>query len=475
VLFPTITFTLFFAVVLPLSWLLMPRPARWRVFILGASYLFYGWWDPRFVLLLAGSTIGNQVFALALHREERERVRRWLVALAVAFNLGLLGYFKYYDFFVSSAQNLLDRLGLDVEPRIVAITLPVGISFFTFQALSYVIDVHRRRIAPTTFMKFAVYESFFPHLVAGPIVRASEFIPQLHRPRDPRRIDASRAFFLIFSGLFLKVVIANFLAAHLVDNVFGAPNQYSSAEVLVGIYGYAVQIFADFCGYTNMAIGFALLLGFQFPQNFASPYTATSLQDFWRRWHMTLSRWLRDYLYIPLGGNRKGRWKTYRNLLLVMLLGGLWHGAGWTFVVWGGIHGAGLAAGRWREEWRERRGRPAPPDSRWRRIGARLLVFHVVCLAWVFFRADSFGDARDVLARLGGHWDEGVAALTPGILLAIAFGIGVQYVPTRLGGTLMSGFSRLSPAIQGVALGLALMVINTMGPQGVAPFIYFRF
>ena len=210
--------------------------------------------------------------------------------------------------------------------------LPVGISFYTFMAISYVVDTYRGELVPASFARFAVFQAFFPHLVAGPIVRASELLPQLESPRDPRRVDVSRAFFLIVSGLFLKVVIANHLATHIVDDVFAAPNRHSSLEVLVGVYGYAVQIFADFCGYTNIAIGVALLLGFQFPQNFNSPYTAVSLQDFWRRWHMTLSRWLRDYLYIPLGGNRKGRLLTYRNLLLTMVLGGLWHGAAWTFV-----------------------------------------------------------------------------------------------------------------------------------------------
>ena len=225
-------------------------------------------------------------------------------------------------------------------------TLPVGVSFFTFMAISYVVDTYRGELVPTTLMRFAVFQAFFPHLVAGPIVRAGELLPQLEQPRDPRRVDTGRAFFLIVTGLFLKVVIANHLATHIVDDVFAAPNRHSSLEVLVAVYGYAVQIFADFCGYTNIAIGVALLLGFEFPQNFASPYTAVSLQDFWRRWHMTLSRFLRDYLYIPLGGNRKGRIFTYRNLLLTMLLGGLWHGAAWTFVVWGGIHGLGLAVER---------------------------------------------------------------------------------------------------------------------------------
>ena len=240
----------------------------------------------------------------------------------------MLGYFKYYDFFVTSSDNLLSVVGLDMPLEVKSIVLPVGISFYTFMAISYVVDAYRGEFEPTTLEKFAVYLSFFPHLVAGPIVRPGELIPQLETPRDPRRVDTSRAFYLIATGLFKKVVIANYLASSIVDEVFAAPGQHSSLEILIAVYAYAVQIYADFSGYTDIAIGIALLLGFSFPQNFDSPYAATSLQDFWRRWHMTLSRWLRDYVYIPLGGNRGQRSiLTYRNLMLTMLIGGLWHGA----------------------------------------------------------------------------------------------------------------------------------------------------
>jgi alginate O-acetyltransferase complex protein AlgI len=325
-LFPTITFAVFFMIVLPVSWLLMPRRRRWKLFMIAASYLFYGYWNWRFCFLIAASTIGNQLLAERIHRTDRERAKRfWLIA-AVVGNLAVLGYFKYYDFFVTEATNLLDRLGVDVAPEIVSVTLPVGISFFTFQALSYVIDIYRGTFKPGRLTDFAVFLSFFPHVVAGPIVRPAEFMPQLKQAHDPRQIDASRAFFLIFMGLFKKVVIANLLATEIVDAVFASPKQHSGLTVLVAIYAYAVQIYADFSGYTDMAIGLALLLGFRFPQNFDSPYAAGSIQDFWRRWHMTLSRWLRDYLYIPLGGNRRGGLFTYRNLILTMVLGGLWHG-----------------------------------------------------------------------------------------------------------------------------------------------------
>ncbi|MGI8797087.1 MAG: MBOAT family O-acyltransferase [Acidimicrobiia bacterium] len=474
-LFPTITFAIFFMVVLVVNWLLIQQRTQWKLFMLAASYYFYGYFEWRFCLLIAFSTLFNQLCARLIHRSDDDRLRRGILALAVAGNLGLLGYFKYYGFFVSSATNLLDRIGIGISPEIVAITLPIGISFFTFQALSYVIDIYRRTFEPVSLLDFAVYESFFPHVVAGPIVRAAEFLPQLKERHDPRRVDASKAFFLIFIGLFKKVVIANFVATEIVDAVFGSPNQHSSLEVLVAIYAYAVQIYADFSGYTDMAIGLALLLGYRFPQNFDGPYTAVSLQDFWRRWHMTLSRWLRDYLYVPLGGNRGTSRATYRNLMLTMVLGGLWHGAAWTFVAWGAIHGAFLSLEHWRRQRREAKGLPEPDDTVWRRIGQRVITFHIVCFAWVFFRAESFENARDILGRLVWHWGEASPLVTTSVLVAVAFGIAMQYVPKDLLVRAMATFSRIPPVWQGVALGFALLVTNTLGPRGVAPFIYFQF
>jgi D-alanyl-lipoteichoic acid acyltransferase DltB (MBOAT superfamily) len=472
VLFPTATFALFFVVVLPLSWLLMPRGERWRPFIVVASFVFYSAWDWRFVALLAASIVWNQLFARAIHRRTRVRARKQLLAIAIVGDLALLGYFKYYDFFVTSTHNLFASAGVDVPLEARSIVLPVGISFFTFMAISYVVDVYRGDFEPTSFSKFAAYLSFFPHLVAGPIVRPGELVPQLDSPRDPRYVDTARAFFLIGTGLFMKVVIANHLAAGIVDPVFGAPDQRSSLEVVVAVYAYAVQIYADFFGYTNIAIGLALLLGFRFPQNFDSPYAAVSIQDFWRRWHMTLSRWLRDYVYIPLGGNRGGRVLTYRNLMLTMLIGGLWHGAGWTFVAWGAIHGTALVAERW---WRERPGFVEHRPTTLRRAWHRFATFQVVCVAWIFFRADSFSDAWELIVRLFTAWGEPSPLVTLGVLAAIAVGIGSQYLPSRFPLRVMAWFSRLPVPAQAVVLGLALLVTHAMGPEGVAPFIYFQF
>ena len=470
-LFPTVQFAVFFAIVLTVSWALVRRPTAWKVFLLVASYVFYAVWDWRFVGLLAGCTVVNQIAAIAIHRAGAENRRRLILGGAIAANLGVLAWFKYYGFFVSSFTNLMGRAGLDASMPLFDILLPVGISFFTFQAMSYVIDVFRGKLEPAPHLDTAVFIAFFPQLVAGPIVRGSEMLPQLRSQPDSQRIEASRAFGLILAGLFKKVVIANTLATQLVDSVFATPGAHSSWEILFGIYGYAVQIYADFSAYTDIAIGVALLLGFRFPQNFNAPYAATSLQDFWRRWHMTLSRWLRDYLYIPLGGNRGGKILTYRNLMITMVLGGLWHGAAWTFVLWGALHGAGMAVERFVSE---RRGPRLTPVSTATRITQRIVTFHVVCLGWVLFRADSLGTAGEILTRLftaGGP----APAVTPTVLLLIAIGIGMQYIPKDLGARVEVAFARWRPVAAAGTLGVALLALDALGPTGVAPFIYFQF
>jgi len=470
-LFPTITFAVFFLVVFVANWSLMAHPNRWRWFMLGASYFFYAFWNWRFVGLLAVSTVANQVFAVRLGRTDDDRRRRALLAGAVAVNLGLLGYFKYYGFFVESVNATLEAFGVQSSLPFIEITLPVGISFFTFQALSYVVEIYRRQLTVAPTLDFAVYLAFFPQLVAGPIVRGSELLPQFRRPRDPRRIDASRAFYLIGIGLAKKVVIADFLAGNLVDAVFASPAGYGSLEILTAAYAYSVQIYADFSAYSDIAIGIALLLGFTFPLNFNAPYTAVSLHDFWRRWHITLSRWLRDFLYIPLGGNRTSRLLTRRNLLLTMLLGGLWHGAAWRFVIWGGLHGVWLVWERYREERRPE----ASPATGARLVRRRLATFHLVTFAWIFFRAPSLATAWEMIRRFFTEWGGGVDAITVPVLLAIAVGIGAQYVTRSTVDGVLAGFSRLAPAAQGGILAIALLAIDALGNEGVAPFIYYQF
>ncbi|HEV2361424.1 MAG TPA: MBOAT family O-acyltransferase, partial [Acidimicrobiales bacterium] len=318
-LFPTIDFAIFFGIVFILNWLLAPHPRLWKPFIIAASYFFYAWWDVRFTLLLAASTGITIVGSRLMWRATEPKARKaWLIATIVG-DLGLLGWFKYYGFLSFNVDNLARHIGAHglVLP-LLQVTLPVGISFFTFMALSYVIDLYHGKIKPASPVDVAVFLSFFPHLVAGPIVRGSELLPQIRSSgeRNPRRIDLPRAAYLIFAGLFKKVVLSSYVSAAIADPVFNNPRSHSAPEILVAIYAYAVQIYCDFSGYTDIAIGCALLLGFKFPQNFDAPYTARNLQDFWRRWHMTLSFWLRDYLYIPLGGSRSGRSLMYRNIMI---------------------------------------------------------------------------------------------------------------------------------------------------------------
>lgn len=471
VLFPTFEFAVFFSVVFVVSWLLRPHPLPWRLFLLAASFVFYAAFEPVYCLLLAASIVVNQGAAVAIHRQADPGRRRLLLAAAVVANLGALAYYKYTDFFIESLAGGLEIIGVDTGWVPLGIVLPVAISFFTFQALSYVIDVYRGDAEPSPLLDFAVYLSFFPHLVAGPIVRARELLPQLNERADPRRVNSALAFRLIMAGLFKKVVISSFLSAAIVDDVFAVPESHRSFEILVAVYAYAIQIYADFSGYTDIAIGCALLLGLRFPQNFDAPYTATSMQSFWRRWHMTLSFWLRDYLYIPLGGNKGSRQWAFMTLFLTMFIGGFWHGAAWTFLIWGAIHGLALAVERRVLDAREAAGKvPGPwsPVIRW------LVTFHIVCLAWIFFRAESLGSAGTILWRLLTAPGIG-SAVSPMIVFVIALMIASQFVPPDWVNAAQAAFSRAVPAVQALGLAVALLLIDALGPEGVPPFIYFQF
>ena len=472
-LFPTLQFAVFFAVVLPIAWLVSPWRPVWKLFILIASYVFYAAADPWFCLLLAGSTALNQTAAVLINRWRGRERTRWVLAGAITANLATLATFKYLDFFITSVSDALDRFGAHTSPHLLHLALPIGISFFTFQGMSYVIDVYRDDLRPSGWFDFAVYQAFFPHLVAGPIVRARELLPQLAVRRNPRAVPVTQAVGLILGGLAKKVVVADVIATRLVDPVFGAPDAHSGPEILLAIYGYAVQIYCDFSGYSDMAIGLALLLGIRFPRNFDRPYTATSLQDFWRRWHITLSSWLRDYVYIPLGGGRGGRLLRARNVMLTMILGGLWHGAAWTFVLWGAVHGFGLAVERIVAE-----------RFRWRmkRTGvviSRLITFHFVCAAWVLFRAPSLSVAGHLFSRLF-SWASTLPGssqiITPLLIGLVVGGIAMQYLSLDLRQKGIVVFNRLPFAAQGILTGVALVVtITVVDHQGVAPFIYFRF
>lgn len=473
-LFPTTIFAVFFLLVYTGHWLLRGRSVFWKPFLLLASYFFYGYWDWRFLGLIAVSSVANHILAVAMWRTSRTRLHKLYVVLAVVFNLGMLGFFKYYGFFVISAYQLCAKLGIGCYLPLLDIVLPVGISFFTFQAMSYVLDVYRDQMEPAPrLLDFAVYLAFFPQLVAGPIVRAKILLPQFVDPQPIEKIDFGRAGTLILAGLFKKIVIANFLATAIVDPVFEYPSAYGALDVLFAVYGYAIQIYCDFSAYSDIAIGAALLMGFHFPINFNAPYLATSIQHFWRRWHISLSSWLRDYLYIPLGGSRKGSLMTYRNLFITFLLGGLWHGAGWKFIAWGFLHGLYLSVERIVGQLEGKRKLSAESSSHLLNFGKIVLTIHLVCLSWVFFRSPSFETAGTMLSQLG-HWAAPEMITLP-VLLAIGLGFCLQIFDGNRLEKIWNAFSAWPFWLKGATAAIILTIILALGPQGVAPFIYFQF
>jgi alginate O-acetyltransferase complex protein AlgI len=482
--FDTPVYAFFLTLVVLVYWRLEWR--RQNHLLLAASYLFYGWWDVRFLGLIAASTVVDYYCARAIARSDEPGRRRTLLIVSLVVNLGFLGAFKYFNFFVDSFAVVLETLGFtNVPVTTLRILLPPGISFYTFQEVAYIVDVYHRKLEPAdSLVEYALFISLFPHLIAGPIQRPSHLLPQV---QVPRVFDQERFFsglMLILTGLFRKTVIADNCAL-LADAVFsgrwGEPNL---ATVAIGTYAFAWQIYGDFSGYSDIARGSAQLLGFHFMVNFRQPYLATSLQDFWRRWHISLSTWLRDYLYIPLGGNRHGEAQTYRNLMLTMLLGGLWHGANWTFVVWGGIHGVGLAVERVfmralglepRADAARRAEPPGEPSLlALRPWVSRIVIFHLVCLAWIFFRAESVADAFRLLGGLG-TWSwlpEYGIALRFLVLFTLPLFV-MDLVNERRGEEYV-----FETAIETrrVATGLAMMtVVAVFAANQLNAFIYFRF
>lgn len=414
-------FIIFFLGVYLLYLLLAKSPLRYQNFmLLAASYFFYGSWNYKFLSLIFTSTVVDYYCGLRLESEENPRARKFYLFLSVAVNLGLLGFFKYYNFFVDNVETLMAAYGISAATWKLDVVLPVGISFYTFQTMSYTIDIYYKKFKPTkNFINFSLFVAFFPQLVAGPIVRARHLLPQLSMKRCQRPELMERGMFLIAQGYVKKVVFADFLGRH-VDLVFGSPSEYGSVATLVAIYAYAFQIYFDFSGYSDIAIGLANVMNIEIPENFNLPYLAKTFREFWRRWHISLSTWLRDYLYIPLGGNRGTRARTYINVMITMLLGGLWHGASWNFVLWGLYHGVLLLVERHLELFEI----PLLQKARaWRMWPAIKIVFtfHLVCLGWSIFRAQSLGDFETIIRNLFGFERAATVTLMPTmIMLAIA-------------------------------------------------------
>jgi alginate O-acetyltransferase complex protein AlgI len=466
-LFHTTQFFYFLCIVFAVYWALPGNRPR-KLWLLAASCYFYMSWNPWLITLVALSASIDFAAALKIESMASPRLRRLILGLSIGCNLTLLGFFKYMNFFLDSVHSALGCFGVQYDQPLYTIILPLGISFYTFEAISYVVDVYRGRIkAERNLLDYALFIMFFPHLIAGPIVRPRDFLPQLARAKRFRweRMQLGVKLFLV--GLFKKAILADHLAT-IVDPVFKTPEAYASSMVWLAVLAYAGQIFCDFSGYTDMAIGAAHMFGFKLRPNFNMPYLAASITDFWRRWHISLSSWLRDYLYIPLGGNRGGAWSTYKNLLLTMLLGGLWHGAAWTFLLWGLYHGGLLALQR-ALPW------PGWMSRAWFRPAAVLGTFLLVCVGWVFFRAQSVSQAWIILERLAAP--AAGAVLHPATVAMGALCLGVLLLGHLLGQLVsLERWERRLPApFVGMAMATALMLILALMPVANTAFIYFQF
>ncbi len=457
-LFHTWTFLLFFIVVYA-GYIALRKTRFWLHWLLVASYVFYGWWNPLYLTLIVYSTLLDYVLVILMDRSRNKKL--WIVVSLVS-NLGLLGFFKYAGFFTENFNRLLAFAGVEYALPAPDLLLPVGISFFTFQSMSYTIDFYRGEVhRERSLLRFAVFVSLFPQLVAGPIERARELLPQLNQFPKITAKDCADGLSLFVVGLFKKLALADYLAMY-VDDVYSSPGSYNSSALLLATFAFAWQIYFDFSGYTDMARGIGLTMGIRLMQNFNNPYVATGLGDFWSRWHISLSTWFRDYVYIPLGGNRRGDWSMYRNLFLTMVISGLWHGAAWTFVVWGALHAVGVMLTRRAER------------SLWYlelvpRFVKQLLVFGFVCFAWIFFRAANLDDAWLIVTRLvTTSWSDSSFPLLALLLVGSIWAYQFVY-ESRLRGLL-----EWLPLRVILVTGMLMYLFSVPG-TGSEAFIYFQF
>jgi alginate O-acetyltransferase complex protein AlgI len=472
VLFNSPEYLALFTVAMAVGWSLLGRPRLRIVLLTLISFYFYACNNAWLILLLLATTHIDFAVARAMSRAQDRTRRRRLLWISLIVNLGLLGFFKYCNFFADSAVTLARLLGIDVGWTPWQIALPIGISFYTFHELSYVLDVYRGELpAERSWWDFAFFISFFPQLVAGPILRASQFLPQVHRPPTLTAEQLTRSLHLVMRGLVKKIVLADFLGT-LADPAFTAPASIGPLGAWVGLYAFTFQIYFDFSGYSDIAIGCARLLGYHLPDNFNLPYAASSFSDFWRRWHISLSTWLRDYVYIPLGGNRMPTSAgVYRNLMITMLLGGLWHGAAWHFVLWGLAHGCYLALERWRGVARAKAGGLVQPAGWWR----RLLIFHCVVFTWLLFRVQDNAGLGAYLRALVGATD--VVTVATRAHVAALLICALAWVTQQLG--VRRDFDgwvlRLPVPVQALGHAAVMLVVLVFNSRGAQPFIYFQF
>ncbi|MBD3166370.1 MBOAT family protein [bacterium] len=478
--FATLHFVYFFTAVLTGSWMLRRVPVARKLLLLAASYYFYGVWEWKLLGLLAASSLWNWLAGEWTVRAESRGAKRAALIVAVTGNVGLLGFFKYYNFFRENVAEIASALGFEAHLPLLEVILPIGISYYTFQGLAYVIDLYRgygHRAA--NLLDYLVFTAFFPQLLIGPICRSRDLLPQLEQM--PTRVpNLDRAMALIAGGLFKKVIFSTYLATNLVDAAFLAPENYSSVELLAALYGYSIQLYLDFSGYTDIARGTALLMGFNLPPNFNNPYAAPSIGEFWRRWHMSFSYWLRDYIYFSFGGSRVPKFLAYINIFFTMLIGGLWHGAAWGYVMWGAIHGLALAL--YKISLDVRRGLGNPLAGRepftWGRLPLLIIgwfyTFHICVFARVFFRSPDMQTAWVYLERIGDLTLYG-RGLDPTALFMIVFGLALNFIGTPL----QRGFIGLHARLPMPAKVLLWMILGilllTLKPSEVPPYIYFKF
>jgi alginate O-acetyltransferase complex protein AlgI len=439
-------------------------------FLLVASYLFYMSWSPGYVVLIFGTSLMDYAVGRLLGQIENPVKRKALLSISLVLNLGLLCFFKYTNFLAANISTVLDVFGLHVAPRYYSIVLPVGISFFTFQSMSYTIDVYRRQIQPCRNLRdFLLFVAFFPQLEAGPIVRASYFLPQLLERKRATIEEVESGLAQCALGATKKMVISDQISPH-VDLIFASPASFDGLTLLLGAIGYAIQIYCDFSGYTDMAIGCARILGFKFVENFQMPYSSVNITEFWHRWHISLSTWLRDYLYIPLGGNRRGTGRTYFNLMATMLLGGLWHGAGWNFIIWGGLHGLGLVGHKlWRSFMPPKPGRNLLTETI-----SRFLTLGLVVGGWIFFRARTLNDALSYIGRILTWNHTGTHLLSPMILAAVAV-VFLVHLVTPKDYNWAEDLPRRNVPVRIAVYGTLVICLALFSATEGAPFIYFQF
>jgi D-alanyl-lipoteichoic acid acyltransferase DltB (MBOAT superfamily) len=472
-LFNSVDYLLFLILAVAGYWALVRHDQARLLFVFLVSCAFYMAWNPAYIVLMLGSTVLDYVAGKGIHEARTKQGRRAWLGVSLVGNLGLLGTFKYFNFFSQATADILGLANVSFVAPYLDVLLPVGISFYTFQTMSYTLDIYRGRLEPVkSWLEFGVFVTYFPQLVAGPIVRASELLPQLARRPVLTSDNVSRGLFLITVGMAKKVVVADLLSVNLVDRVFDNPELYSATEVVIALYAFTMQIYCDFSGYTDVARGSAMLMGLRLPENFDRPYQAANPAEFWRRWHMTLSTWLRDYLYFPLGGSRVSPARAYWNLWLTIFLIGIWHGASWTFVLYGLIQATAMVLHRFVQRWS---GRPRDAVDPWvTRVLKVFACLQFVVFSRILFRASSIENARDVTERLVSGTTS-VAQVSTTVWLVLVLSLAAHYLPKWIFVRVEERFVALPAIAQGVVLATVGGVLGLVATTETVPYIYFQF